>query len=63
MNATPLVTLLFHVYVEAPEPLSVTPVPAHNVCACPAETTGKVFTVTVTCAVFWHPLASVPVTV
>jgi hypothetical protein len=63
VNATPFCTLLFHVYVLAPDPLKVTAVPAHTVWFEPALTVGKAFTVTVVCAVFVHPFAAVPVTV
>ena len=63
VKATALLTLLFHAYVVAPEPLKVTAVPAQTVWLPPALTLGAAFTVTVACAVLLQPLAAVPVTV
>ena len=63
VKATALLTLLFHAYVVAPEPLKVTAVPAQTVWLPPALTLGNAFTVTVACAVLLQPLAAVPVTV
>ena len=63
VKATKLLTPLFQVYELAPEPLSVTAVPAHTVWLFPAFTVGVAFTVTVTWAVLVQPLAAVPVTV
>jgi hypothetical protein len=47
VKATAFVTPLFHEYVEAPEPLKVTWVPAHTDWLFPADTVGKAFTVSV----------------
>jgi len=63
VKATALLTLLFHAYVVAPEPLKITAVPAQTVWFIPALTLGAAFTVTVACAVLLQPLAFVPVTV
>ena len=48
VNAVAFVTLLSQVYVFAPEPESVTDVPAQTVWSAPALTVGKALTVTVT---------------
>ena len=48
MNATPFVTPLFQAYEFAPEPESVTAVPAQTVWLAPASVDGKGLTVTVT---------------
>lgn len=52
------------VYVDAPLPVRVTPLPAHTEEEeAEAETVGKLLTVINCVAVFVHPLPSVPVTV
>ena len=51
------------VYVLAPLAVSVTELPIQIGDGVGTVTTGSGFTVTVTCAVAEHPLASVPVTV
>ena len=48
MNATPFVTPLFQAYEFAPEPESVTDVPAQTAKSFPASAVGKALTVTVT---------------
>ena len=63
MKGVAFATPLVHEYVFAPEPIKVTGVPTHTLWLEPALTVGKGLTVTVTCAVFEHPLALVPVTV
>ena len=64
MNAVAFVTLLSQVYVFAPEPESVTDVPAQTVWSAPALTVGKALTVTdVAELVAEQLLASVTVTV
>ncbi|NBT62972.1 MAG: hypothetical protein EBT02_14510, partial [Planctomycetia bacterium] len=63
VKAPPFVTPLFQEYDTAPEPESVTNVPAQTVRSNPALVDGKGLTVTVTWSVFVQPLASVPVTV
>ena len=54
-----------HRYVFAPLAVSVTLPPAQNVVGPPGVilTVGSAFTVTVRLAVFWQPVAAVPVTV
>ena len=52
-----------HVYVFAPDAVSVTDCPVHTAAGVFTVTTGSGLMVTVTCAVAEHPLASVPVTV
>ena len=65
MNAVAFVTLLSQVYVFAPEPESVTDVPAQTVWSAPALTVGKALTVTTVAplAADTQPLASVAITV
>jgi hypothetical protein len=64
VNGTPSVTPPVHAYELAPLPVSVTLLPAQTAAAVElAATVGNVCTVTVTEAVFEHPLPSVPVTV
>ena len=65
VNATPFVTLLFQVYEFAPEPESVTAVPAQTVWSAPAITVGKGLTVTTVAelAADTQPFASVTCTV
>ena len=46
MKATPFVLLLFQTYVFAPEPESVTDVPAQTAWSLPALTVGKALTKT-----------------
>ena len=48
VNAVAFVTPLFQAYVFAPEPESVTDVPAQTVWSAPAHCVGKGLTVTVT---------------
>ena len=48
MNAVAFITLLLQVYVFAPEPESVTDVPAQTTWSIPAFTVGKALTVIVT---------------
>jgi hypothetical protein len=51
-------------YDDAPDPVSVTGLPAHTVVkSAEALTAGGELTVTVTIALFVHPFTSVPVTV
>ena len=64
MNGAPFVTPLFQTYVVAPEPESVTDVPAQTAWSIPALVAGKGLTVTVTSSVLVQPVAViVPVTV
>jgi hypothetical protein len=46
-----------------PVPLSVAVVPTQILAVGPASIAGSGFTVILTVSLFWHPLASVPVTV
>jgi len=64
VKATPLFTLLFQEYEVAPEPESVTDVPAQTVWSAPALTVGKALTVTTVAALeaLVQKLASVCVT-
>jgi hypothetical protein len=65
VKATPFVTLLFQAYESAPEPESVTAVPAQTVWLAPASAVGKALTVTTVAelAADTQPLASVAITV
>ena len=65
MNAVEFDTPLFQAYVFAPEPESVTDVPAQTAWSIPALTIGKALTVTVVAplATDTHELTSVAITV
>ena len=65
VKATPFDTLLFQAYEVAPEPESVTAVPAQTVWLAPASAVGKALTVTTVAelAADTQPLASVAITV
>jgi hypothetical protein len=65
VNETPFDTLLFQEYEVAPEPESVTAVPAQTVWSAPALTVGNELTVTTVAALAadTQPLASVTCTV
>ena len=63
VNAVPFVTLLFQVYVEAPDPAKVTEAPLQTVWSVPASTVGNALTTTwadgvVIVLLFIHPLVS-----
>jgi hypothetical protein len=65
VNGTPSVTPPVHEYVDAPEPVSVTELPAQTEVdgAAVELTVGSGFTLRVAVAVFVQPFTSVPVTV